>query len=64
MDAAELAAFRQTAGSDVALRVRKYDDGAKVAGQVVPGVEAYRQMVEEHLRERSTLRLALSDVRA
>lgn len=48
-----LAEFQSLPGSDVALRLRRYDDKAKHPGKVVPRLEAYEEMIYGHLRAQS-----------
>lgn len=52
-----LAEFRSHPGSGVALRLRRYDDKAKHPGQDVPRLETYEDMIYEHLRAQSMMRV-------
>ena len=46
---AQAANFEDTAWSQEVLAVRQFDDAAKIPGLEVPGLEAYRHMVSQHL---------------
>jgi gamma-butyrobetaine dioxygenase len=46
MSAAETTDFEQTVGSTDAVALRRFDDQAKVAGLEVPGIDAYRPLLE------------------
>eukprot|EP01045_Picozoa_sp_COSAG04_P050112 COSAG04_NODE_20122_length_400_cov_0.850498_1_plen_104_part_00 len=48
-----LSAFLSAPGSDVALRLRTYDDLGKVSGREVPQLESYREPIYDHLRAQS-----------
>ena len=50
MSLGECMAFERSPVRDPALRVRAWDEAAKVPGATVPGIEAYRAMLAEHLR--------------
>jgi gamma-butyrobetaine dioxygenase len=50
MDEGEARAFEQAPGFDDALRLRHFDDAAKRPGWCVPGLDAYRPLLERHLR--------------
>lgn len=50
MDDAERAAFEDEPGHRAALRLRGFDDAAKVPGRCVPGLDAYVSLLEEQLR--------------
>ena len=49
MSPAEEAAFRENRWHELAVRVRRWDDGAKVAGWNVPPLESYRSELEASL---------------
>eukprot|EP00929_Paragymnodinium_shiwhaense_P041375 TRINITY_DN21488_c0_g1_i1.p1 TRINITY_DN21488_c0_g1~~TRINITY_DN21488_c0_g1_i1.p1 ORF type:complete len:588 (+),score=95.15 TRINITY_DN21488_c0_g1_i1:73-1836(+) len=53
LNAQELEEFRALPGSDVALRLRRYDDQGKAAGKAVPGLSDYKDMIYRHLLSRS-----------
>ena len=55
LEGKELEAFLATPGADVALRLRRYDDLGKETDLEVPQLNAYREMLCEHLRARSTV---------
>lgn len=46
MDAREVAAFSQIDDLDAVLTLRRADDDAKVPGRVVPGLDAWRPLLE------------------
>jgi len=46
----EVAAFKRSSGHAAAVRLRRWDDGAKVAGLEVPDLEEFRAAVEACLR--------------
>lgn len=48
----EARAFEQSPGFAAALRLRSFDDRAKVPGLAVPGLETYRALVLDHLQGR------------
>ena len=50
MSAAEVAAFDASPRRDARLRVRSWDEQAKVPGQDVPGLDSYRERIEGYLR--------------
>jgi len=52
MSPAEAAAFRENRWHELAVRVRRWDDGAKVAGWEVPPLESYRSELEACLLAR------------
>jgi predicted HD phosphohydrolase len=49
MSAAEAEAFRADPLFEDKLRIRGWDDQAKVPGLEVPGLESYRPLIEAHL---------------
>jgi gamma-butyrobetaine dioxygenase len=51
---AEAGAFQARPHAHDALRLRRWDDAAKVAGARTPDLEHYRPLLERLLRERST----------
>ena len=51
---AEAGAFQALPHAQDALRLRRWDDAAKVAGARIPDLEHYRPLLEYLLRERST----------
>ena len=53
MAAAERAAFDADPLRDAKLRVRSWDEQAKVEGLVVPGIRSYAEMIDAHLNEKS-----------
>ncbi len=55
MDAAEAAAFEAEPFRDDALTVRSFDDGGKVDGIDVPGLEAYRPLFGDPALRRTTV---------
>jgi len=55
MDLDEVAQWRRGEWAVEMTRLRKWDDGAKVIGQVVPGVEVYKGMIRAHLEARAGL---------
>jgi predicted HD phosphohydrolase len=52
MSPVEAAAFRENRWHELAVRVRRWDDGAKVAGWEVPPLESYRSELEACLLAR------------
>ena len=50
MSPAERAAFEDDPLFEAKLRVRSWDEQAKVAGRAVDGIDAYRPLLEAHLR--------------
>ena len=50
---AERAAFDADPLRDAKLRVRSWDEQAKVEGLVVPGIRSYAEMIDAHLNEKS-----------
>lgn len=50
MPPAQLAAFAEEAYFREAVRVRRWDDRAKIADLRIPGLEAYRALIEAHAR--------------
>jgi predicted HD phosphohydrolase len=55
MTDAEAASFMESPGAPEALRLRRWDDAAKIPDAQVPGPRAYAQMVARHRRERPRL---------
>jgi [1-hydroxy-2-(trimethylamino)ethyl]phosphonate dioxygenase len=53
MTSEEAAEFARRAFSDSAVRLRRWDDGGKIAGMVVPPLESYRQMIAKACTETS-----------
>lgn len=49
MSPAEAAAFRENCWHEMAVRIRRWDDGSKVAGCEVPPLESYRLELESSL---------------
>jgi phosphonate degradation associated HDIG domain protein len=56
MGDAEARAFEQNPYHQDAVRVRRYDDAAKVVGMAVPGLEHYRQRLQRMTHESGTVR--------
>ncbi len=50
MDAREVGAFSEIDDLDAVLTLRRADDDAKVAGRAVPGLDAWRPLLEELAR--------------
>ena len=58
MAPSELEAFLATKGAKEAMRLRRYDDMGKDPRWLVPGgLDGFRRLIYEHLRERSALGL-------
>jgi len=55
MDEDEVAEWRRREWAAEMARLRKWDDGAKVIGLAVPGVEVYEGMIRAHLEARAGL---------
>jgi gamma-butyrobetaine dioxygenase len=51
---AEAGAFQALPHAHDAVRLRRWDDGAKVAGARIPDLEHYRPLLEDLLRQRRT----------
>jgi len=49
----EVGQWKRGEWSEEMARLRKWDDGAKIIGAVVPGVDAYESMIRKHLEERA-----------
>jgi gamma-butyrobetaine dioxygenase len=49
----EVAQFERLPGFDGAVRVRRWDDAAKLAGQVVPDLASYRPLLETLAEQRA-----------
>ena len=45
MDATAIAAFRGSPWADAAVRLRRWDDAAKVVGRAVPSIAEYRDVI-------------------
>ena len=50
MDGTELEGWRKGRWVEEMCRLRKWDDGAKIKGLEVEGLDAYQGMIEEHLK--------------
>lgn len=51
MDDIEVAAFEANPHHEEAVRLRRWDDGAKVVGREVPGLDHYRERIARLIRE-------------